>query len=127
MTRRARQRLRIALVVVFCLLFQQVALAGYACTLTQVPAEPTAMPGCAEMGMQAAKTLPASALCQKHCAPDHSITVDHASPTVPTLALAPLVFDHVYDQPRLHTALVAAAPISRSDPPPRLRYCSLLI
>jgi hypothetical protein len=123
---RHRFRFRIAFVVILTLLFQQVALAAYACTLTQPPTEPSAMPGCAEMSMPA-KAPPPPALCQKHCTPDQSIAADHVPPTVPALALPPLLFAPLFDQSISHVALVAAVPIARSDPPPRLRYCSLLI
>ena len=121
-----RRRFRIAVLVILTLLFQQVALAGYACTLTRAPAEPAAMPGCAEMSLPA-EAPPPPALCQKHCAPDRSIAADHAPPSVPALALPPLLFAPIFDQPLSHGAVVAAVPIARSDPPPRLRYCSLLI
>ena len=68
MTRHARLRLRIALTVILCLLFQQVAMAAYACT-----------------------------------SPDMS------------------------PEPVVSVALHDDVPLDRSDPPPRLRYCSLLI
>ena len=74
-----------------------------------------------------AKAPPPPALCQKHCAPDQSVAADHVPPTVPALALPPLLFAPLFDQPISHLALVADVPIARSDPPPRLRYCSLLI
>jgi hypothetical protein len=125
MSRRSRCRFRIAVVVILTLLFQQVALAAYACTLTQAPAAPTAMPGCAEMSTPA--KAPPPGLCQKHCAPDRSIAADHEPPTVPALALPPLHFSPSLGQPISHVSLVAAVPIARSDPPPRLQYCSLLI
>lgn len=127
MTRRTRRRFRVALVVILALLFQQVAVAAYACTLIQAPAAPSAMPGCAEMGLPSAQVPPPSALCQKHCAPDHSIGIDHATLTVPALALPPLHFVSVLDLSGSHRAVTVAVPIARSDPPPRLRYCSLLI
>lgn len=119
-------RFRIIFVVILCLLFQQVATAAYACTLTRMPVEPVAMAqDCAEMGMQQAQSLPA--LCQKHCVPDLSITADHAVPGVPALALPSPAFAVVLSQPVSHAALAVDVPIDRSDPPPRLRYCSLLI
>jgi len=125
MSRRRRQRLRIALVVIFCLLFQQAALATYACPLEQMPPDMTAMAEhCAEMGMQQAQDNPA--LCAKHCAPDLSTAADHVKLSVPALMLPPLVFAPMLATPITH-ALQAEAPIARSDPPPRLRYCSLLI
>src|SRR5207342_1281123 len=75
MNRHARQRFRIVLVMVFCLLFQQAALAAYLCPLEQMPAETSTMTKhCAEMGMAQKQDNPA--LCQKHCSPDHSIAAD---------------------------------------------------
>ena len=126
MTRRARQRLRIALSVIFCLLFQQAALAAYLCPIEQMPAETAAMAAhCAEMGMQQAKDNPG--LCEKHCNPDHLLAADGAKLSVPPLALPAIILTPVFVQPVSHVAVQADVPIARSDPPPRLRYCSLLI
>jgi len=123
---RARHRLRVALVVIACLLFQQVALAAYACPMEQMPAEMEAMAEhCAEMGMQQAEDNPA--LCAKHCAPDLATAADHAKLSVPALMLPPLTFAPVLITPVTHVAVQAEMPIARSDPPPRLRFCSLLI
>ena len=123
---RARHRLRVALVVIACLLFQQVALAAYACPMEQMPAEMETMAEhCAEMGMQQADDNPA--LCAKHCAPDLATAADHAKLSVPALMLPPLAFAPVLVTPVTHVAVQAEIPIARSDPPPRLRYCSLLI
>lgn len=126
MTRRARQRLRTALAVIFCLLFQQVAVAAYACPAGQMPQETTDMvEDCAEMGMQQALDNPA--LCAKHCAPDLSTAADHAKLSVPALMLPPRGFAPVLVTPVNRVTVQAEVPIARSDPPPRLRYCSLLI
>jgi hypothetical protein len=126
MTRHARQRLRIAVLVIFCLLFQQAALAAYLCPMEQMPAETSAMAEhCAAMGMEQSQDNPA--LCQKHCTPDISVAADHASPSVPALALAPLAYALVVAQPVSHVTVQAEVPIAPSDPPPRLRFCSLLI
>jgi len=123
---RARHRLRVALVVIVCLLFQQLALAVYACPMEQMPPAMTAMAEhCAEMGMQQAEDNPA--LCAKHCAPDLSTAADHAKLSVPALMLPPLVFAPVLATPVTHITLQSEIPIARSDPSPRLRYCSLLI
>ena len=123
---RARHRLRIALAVILCLLFQQVALAAYACPLEQMPPEMAAMAEhCAEMGMQQAQDN--AALCAKHCSPDFLTASDHAKLSVPALMLPPLVFAAVLATPMTHVAAQAEIPIARSDPPPRLRFCSLLI
>lgn len=123
---RVRHRLRIALVVILCLLFQQVALAAYACPLEQRPPEVTAMAEhCAEMGMQQAQDN--QALCAKHCAPDLTTAADHVQLSVPALMLPPVAFAPVLATPVTHVAVQAEIPIARSDPPPRLRFCSLLI
>ena len=126
MTRFRRRRLQIALIVIGCLLFQQIALAAYACTLIQVPPAPIAMASsCAEMGMAHAK--PSLALCEKHCAPDHSVTPDGSPLSVPALALPPIAFALAFNDTVSKSTTAADVPIARSDPPPRLRYCSLLI
>jgi hypothetical protein len=126
MNRHVRQRFKVLLVTVFCLLFQQAALAAYLCPLEQIPAEASAMAEhCAEMGM--AQTQDNPALCQKHCAPDVLVTADHASPNVPALALAPLMHALVLAQPISRVTVQAEVPHAPSDPPPRLRFCSLLI
>ena len=123
---RDRNRRRIALATFGCLLFQQVAMAAYACTLTQMPAEPVVMAeDCAGMGMEQARDAPA--LCAKHCSPDQTVLADHVAPSVPALALPPPVFYLALNGSASHLAQVADVPVDRSDPPPRLRYCSLLI
>lgn len=123
---RARHRLRVALVVILCLLFQQLALAAYACPMEQMPPEMEAMAEhCAEMGMEQARDNPG--LCEKHCNPDHSIAADTAKLSIPPLALPALIIAPVFVQPTSHIAVQADVPIARSDPPARLRFCSLLI
>jgi hypothetical protein len=118
--------LRFALVAIFCLLFQQAALAAYLCPVEQVPAPGAAMAGhCAEMDMAQVPTNPA--LCDKHCNPDHQLATDAASLSVPALALPAPVFAPVLAQAGSGFVLCDEVPIARSDPPPRLRYCSLLI
>jgi hypothetical protein len=120
------RRLRIALVVIFCLLFQQVALAAYACTRSQAPPAPVAMADhCADLAMAQEHAPPL--LCEKHCAPDQTLVVDHATLVVPPLALPPPAFGLVLAMPATHAVVPVEVPIARSDPPPRLRFCSLLI
>lgn len=126
MPRRGRHRLRIALGILLCLLFQQVAIAAYACTTPDMPPEPVAMAGdCAEMGMEVAEEAPA--VCAEHCSPDFALTPDSGVPQVPPMALPPVQFDEVALPPLEQLALRQDVPVDRSDPPPRLRYCSLLI
>lgn len=123
---RARHRIRLGLFVAGCLLFQQVAVAAYACDLAEAPPAPQAsMEHCAEMGM--GPSVPeAPALCEEHCAPELSLLTDAATPGVPALALPP-AFAIVSDPPAAQVASHRDVAISRSDPPPRLRYCTLLI
>lgn len=122
---RARHRIRLALVVIVCLLFQQLALAAYACPIEQMPPQIAAMAErCAGMGMQQAQDNPA--LCAKHCAPDLATAADHVQLSVPAL-MPPPGFAPVLATPVTHVAVQVEIPIARSDPPPRLRYCSLLI
>ena len=123
---RARHRLRISVLVLLSLLFQQAALAAYVCPTDQMPSTMEAMAGhCAEMGMSRAQDNPA--LCAKHCAPDLATTVDHTQLSVPTLALPPTLFAPVVLQATSLVAVRTEVPLKQSDPPPRLRYCSLLI
>ena len=123
MTRSIRRRLRIALVAIVCLLFQQVAMAAYLCPQEQAPTQAAAS-ACASMGMAQAKTNPA--LCQKHCAPDFTTAAGHFAPSVPALALPPLQFA-LLAAPATHAIVASDVPLSGTDPPPRLRFCSLLI
>ncbi|MBS1939664.1 MAG: hypothetical protein JST38_02150 [Bacteroidetes bacterium] len=126
MTRLVRHRMRIAVLVIVCLLFQQTALAVYLCPMEQMPVQTTAMAmHCADMGMAQKQDNPA--LCEKHCSPDVTVSTDAAKLSVPPLALPPLVLAPVYVPPVSHVAVQSEAPIARSDPPPRLRFCSLLI
>jgi hypothetical protein len=126
MTRRSRHRLRIVLLTVFCLLFQQVALAAYLCPIEQMPAQMPAMTEhCAGMAMAQIKADPA--LCDKHCNPDHQLLTDAGKLTVPPLALPASAFAPVFVPSVAVVGMPDDVPIARSDPPPRLRYCSLLI
>ena len=124
MTRRRRPLL--GAVLIASLLFQQVAVAAFACARSlEPPPPPPGMEHCAQMDMAPAQ-VQAPALCEEHCAPDRSVLADTAAPGVPALALPP-AFPLVLDAPASHVAQQGEVPIARSDPPPRLRYCSLLI
>lgn len=125
MTRRTRHRLRIAFLAIVCLLFQQTALAAYLCPMEQMPAETSAMSNCAGMDMGQQQDNPA--LCEKHCSPDHSVAADAVKLTVPPLTLPPLLLAAMDVQPVVPVADHADGLLARSDPPPRLRFCSLLI
>jgi hypothetical protein len=125
MTRRRRSLLGALLIA--SLLFQQVAMAAIACAKTQAapPPMPPGMEHCAQMDM-APVQAESPALCEKHCAPDLSLLTDTAALSVPALAMPP-AFSLVLESADSRVALQVEVPISRSDPPPRLRYCSLLI
>jgi hypothetical protein len=125
MTRR-RRTLLVALLIA-SLLFQQVAVAAMACAKAAAPPPPmpAGMEHCAQMDMTPGQAE-SPALCAKHCAPDLSLLTDTAAPGVPAMALPP-AFALVLDVPASQVAQQVAVPIARSDPPPRLRYCSLLI
>ena len=124
MTRRRRRR--VALLALLCLLFQQVALAAYACPIERMPTRMDDMAAhCADMGMRQARDNPA--LCAKHCAPDHATAADQARLSVPFLALPPPVFAAVALVPPPANGAQADVALARSDPPPRLRFCTLLI
>lgn len=123
---RSRYRLRIVLVVILCLLFQQMAMAAYACTLPSMPADLVEMADeCGQMGMEAAQESPA--LCAEHCSPDHVVTPDTGFAQVPPLALPPVHFKPRVAAPLAHQSLAGQRPADCYQPPPRLRYCSLLI
>lgn len=126
MTCRTRRRLQTAILVIACLLFQQAALAAYFCPMEQMPAETTAMAEhCAEMGMVQQQDNPV--LCAQHCNPEQSVAADTVKLSIPALALPPLIPEPVQVQtiaPRIGQGDTLFA---RSDPPPRLRFCSLLI
>jgi hypothetical protein len=125
MIRRSRHRLKVALLVILCLLFQQAALAAYLCPIDQVHATPAVMAAnCAEMDMTQAPDH--TVLCDKHCNPDRVLAADVASVSVPPLALSPIAL--LTADVQLACGLLQDEPaIARSDPPPRLRFCSLLI
>jgi hypothetical protein len=127
MFRRARTRFRVSLLVLASLLLQQVAMAAYACELAEAapPPMPPGMEHCAQMDMAPAQAE-SPALCGKHCVPDLTLVTDHATPGVPAPVMAS-AFSLVFSEPVSHVTRQVEVPIARSDPPPRLRYCSLQI
>lgn len=126
MPRYQRKRLKIALLAIFCLLMQQAALAAYLCPADVGRVAMSTMTGnCAEMITTHVAHDPG--LCAKHCHPDQTSAADAAKLSVPPLALPPVVFSMVAVQSGSCGRLRADVPIARSDPPPRLKYCSLLI
>ena len=122
---RQRHRTRVSWLVLFVLLFQQLAMSAYACTLTKPASEPVAvMANCPGMPMPASHSSP---LCEKHCHPDHATASPLLAITVPPLALPPPSFDLMSSPLALIDRRYIDVPISRSDPPPLLRFCSLQI
>lgn len=113
------------LTVILCLLFQQVAVAAYLCPLEQ-PSPAPIMADCHDMGMEQQRDPQNPALCAKHCTPDIPLATDAVTPSVPPLALPPVAFTLV-TMPPMHSAWPEDVSIARSDPPPRVRFCSLLI
>jgi hypothetical protein len=119
--------------VMFCLLFQQLAMAAYVCTL---PTQPTAMAmtgACADMAMSAPASHGPTAhsadpRCTEHCADHTSAMPDARVPTLPPLLLPadwPALTATMTDRPE-RVALPDAS-LLRPDPPPSLRFCTLLI
>ena len=127
-----RRRLLWVGAVLFCLLFQQLAMAAYVCTLPVASAPAVAaMDDCTAMGMgpsDPSPQHPADPRCTEHCASHVPATPDARLPGVPPLLLPP-DFAAV-------ARLVAQAPAREPLPdpelyppnrPPSLRFCSLLI
>jgi hypothetical protein len=122
----ARHRLLTSSTLIVCLLFQQVALAAFACAKQAAPPPVATMSHCAEMDMPPEEAQ-SPALCEKHCAPDLSFAADTATVSVPALGLPPVAFPLVLAVESPQSLAQREVPITRSDPPPRLRYCSLQI
>lgn len=127
-----RRRALWAGVVLFCLLFQQLAMAAYVCTLPAKPADVVMTGDCADMGMTSANHSlahqSADPRCVEHCA-DHAVsTHDARLPMVLPLLLpaaSPMLLGAV-----AHVSVQQPLPdpaLFRPDPPPTLRFCSLLI
>lgn len=121
--------------VLFCLLFQQLAMASYICTLPAAPVDRVLTGDCAAMGM-AAKQLPASKhdqshpdpRCTEHCSANVTSTPDARVPMVPPLLLppaSPTVVGTIAHAPE-RVSLPDLA-MRRIGPPPTLAFCSLLI
>lgn len=131
--RQRRTATRFVLAALLALLFQNVALAAYVCPVPVAPGhaahsqahavEPTApMPDCG-MAMPEKPTL-----CEKHCDPDEGAAAEVRVGTVPAPVLAPLRFELAsWRQPPPAASGYHNVAASRADPPPMLRFCSLLI
>lgn len=133
MTRRLhpsrRNRLRLTLLLVLSLLFQQTAMAAYVCASADMPAGDAAMAAhCDGMPMPQAKHAPA--LCTWHCAQQSASTQGAQAPTVPPLLAPALMAATSVTLIRLPAtrALNARDPLRRpSGIPPALRFRVLLI
>ncbi|MDQ2971859.1 MAG: hypothetical protein ABIY40_04400 [Rhodanobacteraceae bacterium] len=123
-----RTRLRLTLLVVLSLLFQQLALASYVCAAADMPASDAAMiVHCQGMSMAQAKQSPA--LCTWHCAQQSASTQSTQAPSVPALSFAaPLPSPSLFAALPAARAMNASAPIWRaSGIPPEFRFRVLLI
>lgn len=120
-------------VVLFCLLFQQLAMAAYVCTLPTRPADTVMTGDCAAMGMTSAAKASfqhqnPDARCAEHCAGNATSAHDVRLPPVPPLLLPPAsptlmgTVMHAPDQ-----VVLPDVALHRPEPPPTLRFCSLLI
>ena len=120
--------------MLFCLMFQQLAMAAYACTLPTAPTNVVMTGDCAAMGMSSKAKSPTShhmstdPRCAEHCAGNTVLSHNANLPTVPPLLLAsvsPTLLGTIAQAPD-QVALPNMA-LHRPDPPPTLRFCSLLI
>ncbi|WMJ69177.1 hypothetical protein [Stenotrophomonas sp. 24(2023)] len=124
--RKRRFLARFAWLALLALLFQQVALASYACPTNDAP-PPRAgmMAGCTGMDMPDAD---APMLCDQHCLRDHATSTDLQAPQVPALGLPPVYFalaDALL--PPAHSQHYEDVRTCQADPPPAQRFCSLQI
>ncbi len=128
-----RTRLRLALLAVLALLFQQVALASYLCSPADMPASNVAMSThCDGMPMVEGKTpaKAAPALCMQHCAQQTPTMQDARLPSVPPLLLPALLptAPAVVTSPARIAATRGLADARRTPGlSPALRYQILLI
>ncbi len=126
MSRRIRHRSIIVSLLVASLLFQQFAMAAYACTMSGLPTDAVVMlEDCPAMASNPAQVP--DAICQKHCAPDPTSPTTQAVPTVPALGLPPVSFILMTSEGLGHGEFLSDVADVRSHPPPRVRYCRLLI
>ncbi|KLD80037.1 hypothetical protein Y886_01275 [Xanthomonas hyacinthi DSM 19077] len=118
----------------FCLLFQQLAMAAYVCTLPAQSATMAMTGACAEMGMGAAPASHAPDVhatdprCAEHCSDHTSAVPDARVPSLPPLLLPadwPVLSATMTDRPE--RVALPDATLLRPDPPPSLRFCTLLI
>lgn len=132
---RPRTRRRLAWLVALLLLWQQVAVAAYACNTapaspavvaTQAAASSMAVMGDGCAGMPA----PVAPICQQHCQPDHATQVDARTASVPfnaLTALPPMLLSVAAVTLPSHRTLAHLDRLRAPPPTPMLLYCALLI
>ena len=115
-----RRRRLVALIALLALLFQQVAMAAYACPMEQGPARAAPMKCHPDRAADAAR-------CQEHCHPLTAST-DHApAPAVAAAELPPLDWNRVDALGFDRACAWPSTPPRGADPPPDIRFCRFLI
>lgn len=127
-----RTRLRLVMLAVLSLFFQQMALASYLCSPVDMPTGSTAMSmHCQGMPMaqRQAPAKAASALCVQHCSHQVASTQDVNLPNVPPLLLPAMLpaAPAWVALPVIRTVRARAAMRRAPGLPPALRYRVLLI
>ena len=126
MSRRIRHRSITVLLLIASLLFQQFAMATYACSMSGIPTSPTmTAEDCPAMASNPSQAP--DAVCQKHCAPDPTSPTTYAVPAVPALGLPPVSFMLTTSDGLGQSGFLFDVAVTRAHPPPRVRYCRLLI
>lgn len=125
-------RLRLVLLVVLSLLFQQTAFAAYLCSVPAMSASGMAMNAhCREMPMVQGTALEKTAptFCVSHCAYQTAATQDTHLPSVPPLFIVAILPAQpaLISLPAFHSEYVRIAKQRTSGIPPALRYRVLLI
>ncbi|TAN08615.1 MAG: hypothetical protein EPN38_01380 [Rhodanobacteraceae bacterium] len=128
MFRNRRIRLRLVLLAVLSLLFQQVAFAAYACSTVDMPVTNVGMTAHCD-GMLMTHGTQNPALCPAHCAHQVLAPQDAHAPTVPPLSTpallpAPVV---LVTLPAAQATYEHAAARRLAGIPPALRFRVLLI
>lgn len=121
-----RRRIQLVVLTIFCLLFQQVAVAAYVCTLDTAPAPGPRIADCHQPPADE-PAAPLDALCAKHCAPDTATSAEARSMGVPLPALPPPLYLPVLLAGDASVGPHAAERPDARHPPPQLRYTRLLI
>ena len=115
-----RRRRLVALIALCALLFQQLAMAAYACPMEEARAQVAPMKCHPDASPDAAR-------CHEHCHPLTAST-DHASaPAGPAAVLPPLDWSRVATLGADDACARRAPPPRGADPPPDIRFCRLLI